>query len=58
VAFDAAQRAVTPGQSIVFYAGEECLGGGVIEATDAPFGGLSACISATTPHAEPCAKTA
>jgi tRNA-specific 2-thiouridylase len=36
VEFDAPQRAVTPGQSVVLYRGEECLGGAVIESTDAP----------------------
>ncbi|HKE46951.1 MAG TPA: tRNA 2-thiouridine(34) synthase MnmA [Rhodanobacteraceae bacterium] len=39
VSFDDAQRAVTPGQSVVFYDGEVCLGGGVIRKSDAPFGG-------------------
>ncbi len=40
VRFDQPQRAVTPGQSVVFYDGEVCLGGAVIKVTDAPFGGL------------------
>jgi len=40
VRFDEPQRAVTPGQSVVLYDGDVCLGGAVIAATDAPYGGL------------------
>src|SRR5690606_2125252 len=41
VGFASAQRAVTPGQSLVLYRGEECLGGAVIAGTDAPEPGIA-----------------
>jgi tRNA-specific 2-thiouridylase len=45
VHFDEPQRAVTPGQSLVLYRGEECLGGAVIAATDAPLDPLRATVA-------------
>jgi tRNA-specific 2-thiouridylase len=41
VRFARPQRAVTPGQSLVLYEGETCLGGAVIAATDAPLSDAS-----------------
>ena len=40
VVFDEPQWAVTPGQSVVFYSGDECLGGGVIDITDRQASGM------------------
>ena len=31
ITFDEPQRAITPGQAIVFYKGDEVIGGGIIE---------------------------
>lgn len=49
VRFDEPQRAVTPGQSLVLYDGEVCLGGAVITATDAAYGGLQPVFASASP---------
>jgi tRNA methyl transferase len=36
VTFDEPHRAITPGQILALYAGDECLGGGIISVSDAP----------------------
>ena len=41
VRFARPQRAVTPGQSLVLYDGDACLGGAIILSTDAPVAGLA-----------------
>ena len=48
ITFDAPQRAVTPGQSVVFYRGVEVLGGGVIEHAGQPIHDDRVAIAAAT----------
>ncbi|MBI2792907.1 MAG: tRNA 2-thiouridine(34) synthase MnmA [Gammaproteobacteria bacterium] len=44
IEFTEPQRAVTPGQSIVFYNDRQCLGGGIIQGTDSEGGILQSAI--------------
>ena len=57
VRFDDPQRAVTPGQSIVFYADDVCLGGAVIMASDAAYGGLLPAFTQPAPSNDRVSRT-
>ena len=52
VGFADTQRAVAPGQSVVLYEADTCLGGAVIARTDAPLE-CEGTPPAATPHGEP-----
>ena len=50
VEFTHPQRAVTPGQSVVLYDGNVCLGGGIIRQTNSPGGIITSQLSKKTEH--------
>jgi tRNA-specific 2-thiouridylase len=57
VSFEHPQRAVTPGQSLVLYRDEVCLGGAVIAATDAPLEAAERAATSGSPHPSLTAST-